>query len=140
MAVEGRLPIEGKEDMEDGGRDDGTDAQENSAESGSKAVLKLQSEAREVPGCDDEAEAYDMGMGDLFCPTEEDAADGGEITASGGEEEAAFGGFLFKSSDLKQELSAAAAISGSCLFTGMEGATVGRRSGASSCKKVVTLI
>lgn len=81
-----------------------------------------------------------MGMGDLFCPTEEDAAGGGEITAGGGEEEAAFGGFLFKSSDLKQELSAAAAISGSCLLTGMEGATVGRRSGASSCKKVVTLI
>lgn len=41
MAVEGRLPIEGKEDMEEAGRDDGTDAQENSAESGSKAVLKL---------------------------------------------------------------------------------------------------
>lgn len=93
-----------------------------------------------MPGRDDEAEAYDMGMGDVFCPTEEDAAGGGEITAGGGEEEAAFGGFLFKSSDLKQELSAAAAISGSCLFTGMEGATVGRRSGASSCKKVVTLI
>lgn len=86
-----------------------------------------------MPGRDDEAEAYDMGMGDVFCSTEEDAA-------GGGEEEAAFGGFLFKSSDLKQELSAAAAISGSCLFTGMEGATVGRRSGASSCKKVVTLI